>query len=75
MVTANELAAELRKVMRFRFLTVDRHSVKLWSERPRFILGSRTWLGDAATWCGALSFESVELIAPLDHSKAIVEVM
>lgn len=73
--TAIVLAEDLRKVIRFRYLTVDRHSVKLWKTRPRFSFMSRTWIGNSPSdWCGAVDTVAADLIVPLDFSVAIVEV-
>lgn len=73
MTTVIELAEELRKVARFRYLTADRYSVKLWDcTRPRFNQDGEFWVGEKS--CGFLDLDSLKLLAPLKYSTAIVEV-
>ena len=74
MVTVLEFAMELRKVARFRFLTVDRLSMKLWKGKPRYDFAMKAWVGSPDAWCGAISLEAAKVIAPVDLSKAILEV-
>ena len=48
-MTLTELAHELRKVLRFRWLTLDYTGyVTLWMSRPRYI---EDWSGTRKTWC------------------------
>ncbi len=55
MVTLQELADDLRRTIRFRYLTADKYGVKLWSERPRYFQGTRSWGGSETSWCGAVA--------------------
>lgn len=72
-MNAVELAYELRKVIRFRFLTVDRYSVKLWNgTRPWFCKDGGFWAGEES--CGFLDLGNVKSLAPLRYPEAIVEV-
>ena len=71
-MTAMELARDLRKLVRFRFLTVDKYSVKLWHAKPQFNRKSGYWIGRDVR--GFIDIEDAKLIAPLDFSTAIVEV-
>lgn len=74
MVTVIELAEELRKVVRFRYLTVDKYSVKLWDgPRPKFSHDGGFWVGGRS--CGFIDLDSVKLLAPLKYSTAIEEVL
>lgn len=73
MVTVGELVEELRKVIRFRYLTVDKYSVKLWSgSRPKFNHDGGFWVGCRS--CGFLDLDSTKLLAPIKYSTAIEEV-
>ena len=74
MVTAIELTEELRKVVRFRYLTGDKYSVKLWDgPRPKFNHDGGSWVGSKS--CGFIDLDSVKLLAPLKYSTAIEEVI
>ena len=74
METAETIARMLSKVMRFRYLTVDRYSVKLWRrQKPMFCHDGGFWVGTDS--CGFLDLEDVRIIAPLKYSTAIVEVV
>ena len=55
METAEELAEKLRRAVRFRYMTVDRFSVKLWRTRkPHFSREGGFWVGDSYSsgWTG-----------------------
>lgn len=48
-MTLNELAKELRKVLRFKWLTLDHTGyITLWMGRPKYI---EDWAGTRKTWC------------------------
>ena len=48
-MTLNELAKEFRKVLRFKWLTLDRTGyITLWMGRPKYI---EDWAGTRKTWC------------------------
>ena len=74
METAEELAEKLRKAVRFRYMTVDRFSVKLWRTRkPHFSREGGFWVGGDS--CGFIDLADAKLIAPADFRTAIVEVV
>ena len=70
---AEVLADELRRLVRFRFLTVDRHSIKLWMRRPRYDRKAAAWIGDSG--CGFLDLGAAGLSGVEDYDAEIVEVL
>lgn len=68
-----DMAIVLRKCVRFRWLTADMYSVKLWrDERPHYDARGRRWVGEGC--CGFADLDDAALIAPLRMSSAITEV-
>ena len=74
-VSMQQLASGLRRFVRFRYLTVDRLSVKLWNEMPRFDFSTKVWVGSPSAWCGAVDAKAVMMPVPDDFSAAIQEVL
>ena len=87
-MTLTELAQELRKIFRFRYLTTSRGSdlFVLWRVKPRFIQGVKEWYIDDFTVENFMLLDADFLSSKLDlseykdadgnidYSKCIVEV-
>lgn len=68
-----DMAIVLRKCVRFRWLTADMYSVKLWrDEHPHYDVRGQRWIGEGC--CGFVDLDDAKLIAPLSMSTAITEV-
>ena len=74
MITAVELAKNLRRSIGFRYLTIDAGGIRMWGEKPHYDSHSRRWVAPSAAWIGAISLDAVKLLYPLRFRDSLVEV-
>ena len=68
MLTLQELADDLRKIVDFRYITSDTHGIKLWSTKPEFEGRRGFWHGPERSWRGAIAIEAVPNLKENDAS-------
>lgn len=74
-----EIINAVKPILQFRYVTVDRVSVKFWTEKPTYNNRCRLWVGDSCCGMfdliGKVNLEEYRVNKMISYARALKEVI